>query len=86
MKISVLGQISQSEIDGIIREEKERYVLKGKELAEISIIEISSEELEIRSRAKSNIKRVRRITGYLSTLDRFNDSKQAELSDRVIHS
>lgn len=31
------------------------------------------------------IRRVRRITGYLSTVDRFNDSKQAELADRVVH-
>ncbi|NTW05854.1 MAG: anaerobic ribonucleoside-triphosphate reductase [Peptococcaceae bacterium] len=33
----------------------------------------------------SNIRRVRRITGYLSTMDRFNDSKVAELEDRVPH-
>ncbi len=31
------------------------------------------------------IRRVRRITGYLSTTDRFNDAKLAELSDRVVH-
>ncbi|BAF60023.1 MAG: anaerobic ribonucleoside-triphosphate reductase [Pelotomaculum sp.] len=32
-----------------------------------------------------SIRRVRRITGYLSTTDRFNDSKLAELRDRVPH-
>jgi len=32
-----------------------------------------------------NISRVRRITGYLSTLDRFNDSKLAEVQNRQIH-
>jgi len=32
-----------------------------------------------------NISRVRRITGYLSTVDRFNDAKVAELNDRVAH-
>lgn len=31
------------------------------------------------------IKRIRRITGYLSTIDRFNDAKQAELKQRVAH-
>jgi ribonucleoside-triphosphate reductase len=31
------------------------------------------------------IKRVRRITGYLSTVDRFNDAKVAELKSRVAH-
>jgi len=33
----------------------------------------------------SDITRVRRITGYLSTLDRFNDSKLAEESNRTKH-
>lgn len=31
------------------------------------------------------IRRVRRITGYLSTVDRFNDAKIAELRDRRTH-
>lgn len=31
------------------------------------------------------IVRVRRITGYLSTLPRFNDAKKAEVADRVCH-
>lgn len=31
------------------------------------------------------IRRVRRITGYLSTVDRFNDAKVAELQDRLPH-
>ena len=30
--------------------------------------------------------RIRRITGYLvGTLDRFNDSKKAEVNDRIKH-
>jgi ribonucleoside-triphosphate reductase len=33
----------------------------------------------------NNISRVRRITGYLSTIDRFNDSKLAEVQNRQIH-
>lgn len=33
----------------------------------------------------TNIRRVRRITGYLSTVDRFNDAKLAELNSRVTH-
>ncbi len=31
------------------------------------------------------IRRIRRITGYLSTMDRFNDAKKAELRDRKVH-
>lgn len=34
----------------------------------------------------STIRRVRRITGYLSTVDRFNDAKQSELKERITHS
>ena len=34
----------------------------------------------------TNIRRIRRITGYLSTVDRFNDAKQVELRERVEHS
>ncbi|MEG0798588.1 MAG: anaerobic ribonucleoside-triphosphate reductase [Acidaminococcaceae bacterium] len=32
-----------------------------------------------------SIVRVRRITGYLSTLPRFNDAKKKEAADRVAH-
>lgn len=34
----------------------------------------------------TDIRRIRRITGYLSTEDRFNDAKKAELRSRVKHS
>jgi ribonucleoside-triphosphate reductase (formate) len=33
----------------------------------------------------SSIRRVRRITGYLSTVERFNDAKCNELKERVVH-
>ncbi len=33
----------------------------------------------------AEIRRIRRITGYLSTIDRFNDSKICELNDRLVH-
>lgn len=33
-----------------------------------------------------DIRRIRRITGYLSTIDRFNDAKKSELKMRVKHS
>lgn len=35
--------------------------------------------------SSSTIRRVRRITGYLSTVDRFNDAKYEELQERVSH-
>lgn len=42
-------------------------------------------ENECPSCGSTRIRRIRRITGYLSTVDRFNDAKQAELRDRVKH-
>jgi ribonucleoside-triphosphate reductase len=33
----------------------------------------------------TDIRRIRRITGYLSTVDRFNDAKREELHDRRAH-
>ena len=32
-----------------------------------------------------DIKRIRRITGYLSDVTNFNSAKRAELKDRVVH-
>ena len=40
---------------------------------------------ECPSCGSEDIRRIRRITGYLSTVDRFNDAKRAELKDRVPH-
>ncbi|MCL2496735.1 MAG: anaerobic ribonucleoside-triphosphate reductase [Clostridiales bacterium] len=33
-----------------------------------------------------SIRRIRRITGYFSTIDRFNDAKRKELAERIAHS
>ncbi|AQS58420.1 anaerobic ribonucleoside-triphosphate reductase [Desulforamulus ferrireducens] len=85
MKINVIGNVNKEEVDSIVKEETERLAAKGKEVATIEIAEVSPEELGVKITAKSNIKRVRRITGYLSTIDRFNDTKQDELEDRVVH-
>jgi anaerobic ribonucleoside-triphosphate reductase len=40
---------------------------------------------ECPSCGSTQIRRIRRITGYLSTVDRFNDAKQAELKERTKH-
>jgi ribonucleoside-triphosphate reductase len=32
-----------------------------------------------------DIRRIRRITGYLSTVDKFNEAKRKELFNRVVH-
>jgi hypothetical protein len=56
----------------------------GKQLAQI-IIALEGDEVVIRTLERSPIRRVRRITGYLSEVANFNDAKQAELKARVTH-
>ncbi|MEG6510588.1 anaerobic ribonucleoside-triphosphate reductase [Desulforamulus ruminis] len=85
MKITVHGNLTEKEIESIITEEKGRFASRQKEIAEIEISEINREELEVKTWAQSDIRRVRRITGYLSTVDRFNDAKREELKERVVH-
>ena len=48
-------------------------------------LSIEQDEVVVKATEKSPIRRVRRITGYLSTIERFNDPKQAELNHRVTH-
>ena len=57
------------------------FPLMSAEAAVYPIIDSSCMSCE-----SEDIRRIRRITGYLSTIDRFNDAKQAELADRVKHS
>ena len=65
------------------------YKKFGDDLIRVEVRETDDPEfVEIRPYKKSSIKfeRIRRITGYLvGTLDRFNDAKRAEVSDRVKH-
>lgn len=56
----------------------------GKFIASINI-EFDGEEIVISAKERSPIKRLRRITGYLSAVDNFNDAKRAELADRQTH-
>lgn len=57
------------------------------ELQNIASIEIylDGDEVVLQAKKKSNITRIRRITGYMSKVNNFNDSKRAELNDRVSH-
>ncbi len=66
-------------------EEIELWIKKGKKLDKV-IIEIDGTEAVVRGYELSPIKRVRRITGYLSEAANFNDAKRAELKARMVHS
>lgn len=78
------SDITEEEIREIVAEELGLWKKRGKELASVQL-SIQGDEIEVKAVERSPIKRVRRITGYLSTEDRFNSSKQAELTDRIAH-
>lgn len=75
--------IPEEEIDAYIDRGFERM---GDNLRSIDI-EIDGDYVNLTYSQKSpRFDRVRRITGYLvGTLDRFNDAKRAEESERVKH-
>ena len=77
--------ISQEEIEIYLQEEQKIWSNKKKTLGKMIVKLCGDGEVEIKTIEKSPIKRIRRITGYLSTVDRFNDAKRAELEGRVTH-
>lgn len=86
MNINVIGeQISQDEINAYLDYGKKKYnnrVISG------MTVKTDGEYVDLQYEfADVPFDRVRRITGYLvGTLDRFNNGKRAEESDRVKHS
>ena len=57
----------------------------NKEIASIQLIHVGNGELDVKTTEKSKIKRLRRITGYLSDMVNFNDAKKEELAQRHVH-
>lgn len=76
--------VTEEEIHAVLAEEKQLWEKTSKNLGEI-FISVENDELVVKAFERSPIKRVRRITGYLSTVERFNDAKQSELFERVKH-
>jgi hypothetical protein len=76
--------ITEREATEYAEEEIELWGKQEKKLAKV-IIEIDENEVIIRGLEKSPIRRVRRITGYLSDASNFNDAKRAELKARAAH-
>ena len=70
--------------DSIIQYVKEKY--KDETLVSLTLT-IDGDYVDMNYHLKPQpIERIRRITGYLvGTLDRFNNAKKSEVSDRVTH-
>lgn len=84
MKVNVVGEISEFEKQSYIDKIKEKY---PKEIITELTITVDGDYVNIETHfSETPFLRIRRITGYLvGTLDRFNDGKRAEESDRVKH-
>ncbi len=76
--------VTEEEIAEVVAQEKAIWNQNKKVLGQIEI-SIDGDELVVIAVERSPIKRVRRITGYLSTEDRFNDAKRAEMKNRIAH-
>jgi len=67
-----------------VAEEMKNWESKGKILGRV-VLELDKDEVVIKAFEKSPIRRIRRITGYLSEQTNFNDAKRAELAQRTYH-
>lgn len=84
MKIIADPRLYPSEVEQLVDfEVKEKSNLHA-EISLISLI-IEGDEVVVETTIKSPITRVRRITGYLSNIDNFNNGKRAECADRRTH-
>lgn len=84
IEVTAAEDLAPEEIQSLVESEQAAWKAKGKKLASVDL-SLDKGEVVIKSQEYSPIRRIRRITGYLSTTDRFNDAKQAELHERVSH-
>ena len=85
MKVTVNGgTMSQAEIDEYVRRIRKKH--PDRIINELTLT-INGKYVDIKYNYDTvPFERIRRITGYLvGTLDRFNDSKKAEESQRIKH-
>ena len=78
------GELTDTELAAYLERGKEKY---RQQLIGLDV-HLDGEYVELTYHLRRvPFDRIRRITGYLvGTLDRFNDAKRAEESDRVKHS
>lgn len=72
-------------VGNIDPEEAEHYVKRAPKGTTLIKAETDGEWVNITYCDRVPFERIRRITGYLSSLNRWNEAKTAELHDRVKH-
>ena len=83
--VTVLGAVSLAEANVLVSKEVALNDPQERKITYIEITEVSSEEVDIKVTTEGAVKKLRRITGYLSDINNFNDPKRAELADRLVH-
>jgi anaerobic ribonucleoside-triphosphate reductase activating protein len=84
VRVSADPALSNKEVTALVLDEIEQWKKRNKTLGAVEL-SLDGECVIIRGIEKSPIRRVRRITGYLSTVEQFNDAKRAECKDREVH-
>ena len=83
VKITADFQADEAELKNYVKYVKER--VPNVSVIEVTLCEDGLVDVSYIARGEK-FERIRRITGYLvGTIDRWNDSKQAEEHDRVKH-
>ena len=77
--------LTNEEIMLFVAEEKRLWESNNKKLGQLEL-GLDGEEVIVKGTEKSPIRRVRRITGYLSSIDNFNEAKVSECTERTKHS
>ena len=74
------------EIRGITDEAEAReYIKRAPKGTTLIKAKVDGHYVELWYYDKIPFERIRRVTGYLSSVDRWNNGKRAELADRVKH-
>lgn len=84
IKVLADPALTHEEILHFIDEEKRLWENRHKKLGQLEL-HLDGGEVVVKATELSPIRRIRRITGYLSTIDNFNDAKVAECKDRTLH-
>lgn len=84
VRVNADPALNNEEIVALVHDEIRLWQQRNKTLGAVEL-SLDGESIIIRGHEKSPIRRVRRITGYLSTIDQFNDAKRAECNDRKEH-
>lgn len=81
MRIEIIGSVSEREVEHCKRLARSKSFHVDK-----MVIKVDGGFLDIDYYSSvPNFERVRRITGYLTTLRRMNNAKTAEVKERVSH-